>query len=178
MAIDRRIRIGDWLLPYDDATVEVILDRTVEDILRATPGDDRNCMNSMCIRAQRNAHCFPHPVYLVSTITSRVYIVDRLTDTNTPAHAIRYELSEHDSRLIAAHDRAGVGEPGKLRLRIPRDPKGSPKRAASTTAGRFSTTAGRYSGDGKATRSKPVTSLGAAHRYVVAVGAGLVNNGG
>lgn len=172
MAIERRIRIGHWLMPYDDATTEITLDRSLTDILTATPGDDQNCMNSVCIRAQRNQKCFPHPVYLVSTIITRVYIVDELDENDTPCHAIRYELSERDSKLIAAHDRYGAGEPGKLRLRIPRDPKGSPLRAASGGP-RYSDINGRFSGNGKETKKRrPVTSSpGARHRFQVAVGA-------
>lgn len=182
MAIERRVRIGDWLMPYDDATQEVTLERTLTDILTATPGDDTDCMNSRCIRAQRNKHVFPHPVFMVSTIKTRVYVVDRLTDAGLPAHAIRYELSKADGNLIATHDRYGAGEPGPLRLRVPADPKGSPKRAAYPK-GRFGDPetgdgggngGGRYSGNGKATRNvRPVTShsLGAKARYKVAVGA-------
>jgi hypothetical protein len=172
-AIERRIRIGDWLVPYDDAATEVVVERTLADILNATPGDDRDCMNSRCIRAQRNAHVFPHPVFIVSTIKSRVYVIDQLDDGGTPAHAVRYELTNRDRALINAHDRHGAGEPGQLRLRIPRDPKGSPKRAASSQQGRFGDKGGRYSGNGKATRAtRPVTShsLGAKARFVAAVG--------
>ena len=176
MATERRIRIGNWLIPYDDATGEVVVERTLADILTATPGNDRACMNSRCIQAQRNSHAFPHPVYVVSTIASRVYIVDRLDDDGAPAHAIRYELTERDRRLINAHDRYGAGEPGQLRLRIPRDPKGSPKRRASGQAGRFGSLpkGERYSGSGKAMKAqRPITShsLGAKHRFVAAAGA-------
>lgn len=173
-ALERRIRIGDWLVPYDDATTEVVVERTLADILTATPGDASDCMNSRCIRAQRNAHVFPHNVFLVSTIKSRVYVVDQLDDAGLPAHAIRYELTARDRKLIDAHDRYGAGEPGQLRLRIPRDPKGSPRRAASSQRGRFGSVEGRYSGSGKATRTqRPVTShsLGAKARFVAAVGA-------
>lgn len=174
MAIERRIRIGDWLVPYDDATAEVVLERTLADILSASPGDDQDCMNSRCIRAQRNAHVFPHPVFIVSTIATRVYVVDRLDDAGLPSHAVRYQLTKRDRGLINAHDRYGAGEPGELRLRIPRDPKGSPKRAAGKQAGRFGDTGGRYSGNGKVSRNaRPVTgqSLGARARFKVAVGA-------
>lgn len=171
-AVERRIRIGEWLVPYDDATAEVVVERTLADILTATPGSDLDCMNSRCIRAQRNRHAFPHPVFIVSTIKSRVYVVDKLDAGGVPAHAIRYELTRRDSALINAHDTLGAGEPGELRLRIPRDPKGSPKRAASggQRYGRE-----RYSGDGKVTKiSRPVTiaSFSGPHgRYVAAVGA-------
>jgi hypothetical protein len=173
MATERRIRIGDWLVPYDDAEMDIVVERNLTDILTAKPGNDRECMNSRCIRAQRNAHAFPHPVYVVSTIQSRVYIIDRLDDAGVPAHAIRYELTKRDRMLINAHDRYGAGEPGELRLRVPRDPKGSPKRAASRGE-RFADKGERFSGDGKATRhARPVTthSLGARRRYVAAAGA-------
>lgn len=174
-AVERRIRIGDWKIPYDDAASEVVIARTLADILAATPGDDQDCMNSRCIRAQRNAHVFPHPVFVVSTIASRVYIVDRLDDSGLPAHAIRYELTKRDRVLINAHDRYGSGEPGELRLRVPRDPKGSPRRAASRK-GRFSDLpkGQRHSGNGKASRDlRPITShsIGAKARVVAAVGA-------
>jgi hypothetical protein len=171
-ALERRIRIGDWLMPYDDATTEVVLERNLIDILNATPGDDQDCMNSRCIRAQRNAHVFPHPVFIVSTIATRVYVVDRLDDAGNPAHAVRYQLTDKDRGLINAHDRYGAGEPGELRLRIPSDPKGSPKRAASDPEGRYGG-GPRRSGNGKNTRgTRPVTShsLGAKARFKVAVG--------
>jgi hypothetical protein len=175
-ALERRIRIGDWLVPYDDAEQEVVIERTLADILRATPGSDLDCMNSRCIRAQRNRHVFPHPVLIVSTIRSRVYVVDKLDDSGLPAHAVRYELTARDSSLINAHDKLGAGEPGELRLRIPRDPKGSPRRASGRQAGRFAQIKkGHFSGEGKVMRVlRPVTSAsfkGAHGRYVAAVGA-------
>lgn len=178
MTVARRIRIGDWLVPYDDATQEVVLDRTLADILNATPGDHADCMNTRCIQAQRNAHCFPHPVVMVSTIKSRVYIVDQLdpdASEPTPAHAVRYELSKRDSDLIQTHDRYGAGEPGELRLRIPRDPKGSPNRARVKQEGRFGKNGKkRHSGNGKRKNptQRPITghSLGAQAHYKVAVG--------
>jgi hypothetical protein len=167
--VERRVRIGDWLVPYDDASQDVVLHRTLADVLHAQPGVDTDCMNTRCIQAQRNAHVFPHHVYLVSTIKSRVYIVDRLDDAGLPAHALRYELTRRDSALIGAHDRYGAGEVGELKLRVPRDPKGSPKRAAYGS--RFADGEGRFSGDGKASRqARPVTN-GARARYMVAVGA-------
>lgn len=174
-AIERRIRIGDWLVPYDDATDEVVVLRTLADILKGIPGDHLECMNSVCIRAQRNLHVFPHPVFVVSTIATRVYVIDRLDDAGVPAHAVRYQLTKRDRALINAHDRYGAGEPGELRLRIPSDPKGSPRRRASSQRGRYGDgDGGRRSGNGKATRKpRPVTShsLGAKARFVAAVGA-------
>ena len=164
-----RVPIGDWLVPYDDAAADVVVERTLTDILKATPGDHLECMNSRCIRAQRNEHVFPHPVFIVSTIKSRVYVVDQLDDAGLPAHAVRYELTARDRRLIDAHDRFGEGEPGQLRLRVPTDPKGSPKRAARK--GRK----GRHPAPGEAVTPKPRPpasySLGAKARYVAAVGA-------
>jgi hypothetical protein len=177
MRTERRTRFGNWLVPYDDAKQEVVIERSLMDILKAVPGDAEQCMNSRCIRAQRNRHAFPHPVLLVSTIASRVFIVDRLDENGEPAHVIRYELSKRDSKLIHAHDAMGAGEAGPLKLRVPKDPKGSPKRAAY--GGRFSDAPGRYSGDGKAKHMKrPVTSrsIGAKHRIVIAVG-GLGDDG-
>jgi acyl dehydratase len=112
---------------------------------------------------------FPHPVYIVSTIKSRVYVIDRLDDSGVPAHAIRYELTNRDRALINAHDRYGAGEPGQLRLRVPRDPKGSPKRAASTLTGRYIESGTNSHGKGKR-HHRPVTS-GAKARFVAAVGA-------
>lgn len=175
MAIERRIRIAEWVVPYDDAVEEVTLRRKLADIFSATPGDDTDCMNSRCILAQRTDHIFPHPVFIVSTIKTRVYIVDRLNDNGEPAHAVRYELTEADGKLIEAHDRYGAAQPGILRLKAPRDPKGSEKRRASTK-GRFADGDGRYSGDGTATRDqRPVTGRGANARYQVAVGALTMN---
>lgn len=176
MALPRRIRIGDWLVDYDDAEVEVVLERHAADILKAKRGNDQECMNSQCIKAQRNRHVFPHNVYMVSTIKSRVYIVDQLDDSGEPSHAVRYELSKRDRALIDSHDRLGVAETGDLVLRIPKDPKGSPKRASYP--GRFADTSpdARYAGDGSEVRGlRPVTShsLGAKARVVVAVGAAV-----
>lgn len=170
MAVERRVRIGDWLIPYDDATDEITLARTLADILAATPGDPTACMNAQCIQAQRNQHVFPHPVYVVSTIKTRVYIVDELNDAGDPSHAVRYELGRRDSALINAHDKLGAGETGVLRLRVPRDPKGSPLRAQYEN--RYAETKVRYSGDGKEKRKvRPVTGPhGEAGRWVAAVG--------
>lgn len=168
-AVERRIRVGDWLVPYDDADQEVVVERTLADILSATPGDAAECMNSRCIRAQRNRHVFPHPVYAVSTIKTRVYIIDQLDDGGEPAHAVRYELTERDRKLIDAHDKHGEGETGELRLRIPYDPKGSPRRKAAAAAGRFEG-GGRYSGTGKHTRNTRPLPLGQKRRLVAAVG--------
>ena len=166
--VERRIRIGDWLIPYDDGTQSVTIPRTVADILKATPGNDRDCMNSRCIMAHKKAGVFPHPVFLVSTIKSRVYIVDQLDDAGEPAHAVRYELSARDSRLIGEHDKYAVGEPGDLTLRVPSDPKGSSHRAAFASGGGRGNRSGKhYAGKSK----RPVTSVGAAARFKVAVGA-------
>lgn len=171
MAVDRKVRFGDWLVSYDDATQDVTITRNAIDILGAKPGDALDCMNSRCIRAQRNAHCFPHPVYMVSTIKTRVYIVDCLNDAGEPVHAIRYEVRGRNRRLIDQHDR-GAGEVGDLMLHVPADPKGSPKRAASSQEGRFAFLSGRHSGVGKRTRpARPTKVVGAEARYLVAVGA-------
>jgi hypothetical protein len=175
MTIERRIRIGDWLVPYDDATKEVVVERKLIDIFKGTPGNHLLCMNSICIRAQRNRHVFPHDVFIVSTIQSRVYIVDVLDAAGLPAHAVRYELTPRDSALVKAHDHHGIAQPGQLRLRLPRDPKGSPKRAASGHNRFAAITKGRYSGSGKYSgkQSRPVASYskGSKARFVAAVGA-------
>lgn len=177
MTVDRRIRIGDWLVPYDDAQQDVTIARSLKDVLTAVPGDDQNCMNSRCIMAHRRERVFPHPVYLVSTIKTRVYVVDELDDIGEPAHAVRYELSAKDSRLIGEHDKYGAGEPGDLRLRPPRDPKGSPIRAANAEkagGARFSQGGGNGRGKGvqySGNTSRPITSVGAKARFKVAVGA-------
>lgn len=174
-ALNRRVRIGEWLVPYDDAKTAVRLERKLVDVLTAQPGSDQDCMNSRCIRAQRNAHVFPHPVFIVSTTKSRVFIVDQLDDAGEPAHAVRYQLSERDSKLILQHDRDGVGELGTLYMRPPKDPKGSPHRRAY--GGTFAET-----GSNRRTKTKPtrpvtggVAGRGAAARYKVAVG-GLAMN--
>jgi hypothetical protein len=87
--VSRRVRIGGVLVPYDDAKRNVHLQRTVVDVLKATPGDNQNCMNSQCIRAQRNSNCFPHPVYVACTMKTVVYIIDKLTRSGEFAHAVR-----------------------------------------------------------------------------------------
>jgi len=159
-------------VPYDDATDAVIVERGLGDILKAIPGNDLECMNSRCIRAQRNRHVFPHPVYLVSTIKTRVYIVDALDDAGRPAHAVRYELNKEAGREIAAHDVTASATPGPLRLSVPRDPKGSPRRASYPD--RYADTNGgkRHKGTGKNTgkKARPIHSRAKA-RYVAAVGA-------
>ena len=171
MAVARRVRIGEWLVPYDDATDPVIVERGLGDILKAIPGNDLECMNSRCIRAQRNRHVFNHPVYLVSTIKTRVFIVDALTDSGEPAHAIRYALSRKASRDIEAHDVTAGATPGPLRLSLPPDPKGSPKRAAYPKRYADTNAGTRAKGNGKATRTLRPVSHGARARYVAAVGA-------
>lgn len=169
---DRRIRIGDWLVPYDDAKTPVTLARSMKDVLTAVPGDDQNCMNSRCIMAHRRERVFPHPVYLVSTIKSRVYVVDEIDDLGQPLHAVRYELSERDSRLIGEHDKYGSGQPGELRLKVPRDKKGSPKYARSPEEvnASFQRSGGGKGEPYKGNSRRAVTSVGAKARYKVAVG--------
>jgi hypothetical protein len=171
----RRIRVGDWLIPYDDATQEVVLKRTMKDVLAAKPGNHLDCMNSRCIKAARTKGVFPHPVYVVSTIMTRVYIVDQVDSEGEPVHCIRYEISKHDSRLIGEHDTYGAGEPGELRLMTPADPKGSPRRKENGRGpdGYDSGSEERLKPGqvwtGK--QSRPITSVGAARRFKVAVGA-------
>lgn len=169
MTIDRRIRIGDnhnsWLVPYDDAKKPVTIKRTIVDVLTATPGSDTECMNSKCIKAQRNEKAFPHPVYLVSTIKSRVYIVDKLSDDGQPAHAIRYQLSDRDSRLIGTHDSDGAGIDGDLTLRVPKTPKGVSHKQWPVDTDQYP----RQNAGGGVKRK--VTGRGASARYMVAVGA-------
>lgn len=176
MAKSRRIDFGGVLVDYDDATREVRLDRTNADILVANPGDSMHCMNSNCI--VRNRSVFPHPVYVASTLKSRVFIADAIDTTGNPTHVVRYELDERSARLIHDHDSHGVGVPGELVLRVPRDPKGSPKRRAAAGGGGFAEGAGHGNDPGARStgeRSRPITSdaRGAAARYKVAVGAGL-----
>jgi hypothetical protein len=84
-------------------------------------------------------------------------------------------LGTRDSELIEAHDRYGAAQPGLLRLKVPRDPKGSPVRAAQR-APRYADGEGRFSGDGTRTREqRPVTGRGAGARYQAAVGAFTMN---
>lgn len=177
MGIPRKVRILDWLMPYDDATQNVTVEITVSDILNGIPGSDTDCMGARCIQAQRNEHLFPHDVIMVSVTLTRVFIVDKLNENGEPAHAVRYEIQNRDRRMIALHDRYGIGEPKALRLKIPRDPKGSPIRGASDQRGRFGETSGRYSGSGentgKTTRPVAQHSIRANGRLVIAVGAGL-----
>lgn len=162
-AANRRIRIGGQLVAYDDATEEVLLQRTIVDVLKAKPGDHQNCMNSQCIKAQRNRNVFPHQVWAVSTIKSRVYIVDEigLNGENVVfKHAIRYELPPKESQLIHAHDTTAAGEPGNLKLKTPRDPKGSTKRRQNA-GGSFAAGAGHGNTPGKQNtgqRDRPITA--------------------
>jgi hypothetical protein len=122
-------------------------------------------------------------VYAVSTIKSRVYIIDALDDAGNFAHAIRYELTGRASRLIQEHDSHAAGEPGELTLRVPRNPKGSPHRDRSdggggAGGGGFADGAGHGSNPGKLStgeRARPINeSRGSIARYKVAVGAGLI----
>lgn len=181
MATERRIRLGNQLVPYDDATEEVNLDRIASDIAKAKPGDAMKCMNAQCIKAQRNWQLFPHSVYAASVIPSMAYIVDEIElngDRVVFKHAVRYQLTQKESKLIRNHDTFGVGEAGLLRLRIPRDPKGSPKRAASAAknggGGRYADGAGHGSNPGEQStgkRNRHVTGnagRAADHRVVVA----------
>lgn len=174
MTADRKIPFGDddhtWLIPYDDATHDVVLDRSPLDILRATPGDDGGCMNARCILAQRRSSVFPHDVFMVSTIKTRVYIVDQINDRGEPLHCIRYELAPRDQKLIDAHDKFGAGEPGRLRLRTPSDPKGSPKRA-SRKGVRYAEGGGHGASSGTQStgkRRRPLKTRGTHRRFQVA----------
>lgn len=175
--IDRRVEIGGQLVPWDDAPHDVVLERKLIDILKATPGNPQLCMNSMCISAQRNAHVFPHPVYAVQTTKLRVYVVDSITvdDTNADVsfnHAFRYELYEKDSKLIHAHDASGAGEPGELRLRVPRELKGHQKRGGPGITDPEARE--EYNKIRVARRSQRKSTLrGRKQRYVTAVGAAL-----
>lgn len=162
-AVNRRIRIGGQLVAYDDATEEVLLQRTIVDVLKAKPGDHQNCMNSQCIKAQRNRNAFPHQVWAVSTIKSRVYIVDQISlkgENVVFQHAIRYELPKKESQLIHAHDTTATGEPGDLKLKTPRDPKGSVKRRQNAGSS-FASGAGHGNTPGKPStgqRDRPITA--------------------
>lgn len=167
----RNVRIAEWLVPYDDATRNVVLERSIADVLTAKPGIDGECMNSRCIKRHRQSNIFPHPVYIVSTIKTRVYIVDQLDSKGDPSHVVRYELSSRDARLISEHDRTGSGELGALILHVPRDPKGSLKGRRSPFDQRDDF--GRQK-PGRRTH-KPMPH-GAEARFKVAVGAGLADD--
>jgi hypothetical protein len=110
-----------WLVEVDDATEDVLLDRTVKDILTARRGVASHCMNANCI--VRSAERFPHKVYLASVIKTSALLVDELTEDGEPAHAVRYVLTEAASREIQRHDAEGVAQPGDLWLRVPRGNK-------------------------------------------------------
>ena len=172
MANERRIRIGSWLIPYDDAQADIKLQRTLKDVLTAVPGSDTDCMNSRCIQAHKRSRVFPHPVYMVSTTKSRIYIVDQLSDTGEPTHAVRYELSRKDERLVGEHDSHGAGEPGELHLRVPRHAKGSSNGSVwdEEKVQRHAENRRNNRKDGKA-KSRPVMPRRATARFKVDVGA-------
>ena len=149
-----RTRIDGVLYPYDDAKKDVELQREIMDVWKGRPGEAGKCMNAVCI--ERNKNLFPHPVLAVSVIKSRVYILDSLD------HAVRYTLSDRDSRLIEQHDTIAVGQPGTLTLRAP---KGHNVKGAvhSTKAGR----SGPHNANGQ--KNKPL-ARGEQARVVAAVG--------
>jgi hypothetical protein len=122
----QRIRIGDDLVDYDDAKRDVKIRRELIDIWKGDPGKAGECMNAQCIR--RNKRTFPHPVWAVSVLKSRVFIVDKVDRREgVPLHAIRYVLSAKDGDEIAQHDILGSAIPATLTLRAPkgRDVKGT-----------------------------------------------------
>jgi len=106
-----RYKIADEMYEVEDGTEKVSITRSLADVWQGRSGAAGECMNAKCVL--RNAASFPHPVLAVSVIKTVVLVVDR------PGHAVRYMLSERDSRLIHEHDTEQVGEPGALTLRVP-----------------------------------------------------------
>lgn len=138
--ITRRVRLGadkkrgfkGWLIPYDDARRDVVIFRKMIDIWKGDPGSayadgkTEGCMNDQC--ALRNKRLFPHPVFAVSTIKSRMYVVDKVDrKTGEPLHCVKYVLSASDGDDIARHDVLRTAVEATLTLRAPRgtDKKGA-----------------------------------------------------
>lgn len=152
---------SSWLVEVDDATEDVLLDRTVKDILLARPGVATHCMNAQCI--VRSADRFSHKVYMASVIKTTALVVDAVTEKGEPEHAVRYVLTEATSREIQRHDSDGVAHPGDLWLR---HPKGRSRLGSSHGE------SGKGGGHSTGERTHKAT-VGAKGRLAVAVGAGL-----
>ena len=165
MALRKRIFDGDtghsWLVDANDATEDVLLDRTVLDILTAKRGVASHCMNANCII--RSAERFPHKVYMASVIKTTALVVDKVTEEGEPAHAVRYVLTEATSREIQNHDAVGVAAPGDLWLRAPKG-----RARLGSKHGESGRGGGRNTGE----RTHKAT-VGAKGRLRVAVEAGL-----
>lgn len=155
-----RVRVDGMLFPYDDATKDVTLDRSMMDVWKGQPGKPGECMNAVCI--MRSKRKFGHKVLGASVFGSRVYIFD------TPDHLIRYILSEKDTRLVNAHDEHALSQPGTLRLLAPRGhDKGGTPHGGHDTRPNPKTGADRTTG-----KRKKVLARGERARVIAAVGAG------
>jgi len=159
------VRLEGMLYDYDDATVDVTIERELIHIAKAKRGKADGCMNNLACLGHREA--FPHPVIAVSVWNSRVFVVDSIyrkaRANGSAGHAVRYILTARDGKDISSHDLLGIGRPATLILKAP---QGSDK--GGTPRGRP-----QVSGRGHKAKDKTGKGLGRGEkaRLIAAVGA-------
>jgi hypothetical protein len=148
----RRVNIDGTMIPYDDATETVTLERSLEDLRGARAGDTRECMDARCIHRLRKT--LPHPVLGVAVTKTRVYVFD------SEDHVIRYVLDGADSDDIDRHDIRKTAETGSFVLRppYPSDRAGTDRRTGRGDRPRTG-----------ANRPKTLHAVGSNRRRVAAV---------
>jgi len=82
----KTIRLG---VKARNATSNVILSRTLTDVMSGTEGLSVTCANAECALRQ-NGEAFPHPVYLAEFTDNRAYIVDKLDKRGVPSSCVVY----------------------------------------------------------------------------------------
>lgn len=76
-----------WTVRVSDAKKDVVVNGSLMDALRGTPGETIGCHLSNC--AVRNASSFPHECHLASFTRHTCAIVDKISN-GAPSHAVRY----------------------------------------------------------------------------------------
>jgi len=149
-----RTKIGTEFYEYTDADIDVVLTRSVDDILHAKRGSVQKCMNANCIA--RLASQFPYPVIGSAVYRTVAFVFDK------PGHAVRYMLKQSETKEIDRHDAKGIAETGVLHLLAP---VGRQK----TGSGHDRNNSGGHGSDGSRAKQLPP---GEAGRLVALVGAG------
>lgn len=132
-----------YLMPVDNATNYIYLDRILEDVVNGVPGQSGSCANAYMTLREKNR--FPHPVYYVEFTYGCVYIVDEIDINLKPLHCVRYRHNNgEDVRLFDRLGKEGIlassqaektiilipppvklGPPGKPRPSRGREPRGT-----------------------------------------------------
>ncbi len=108
---------GPFVIPVENATSYVYLERKLEDVQNGVEGESGSCMDAYC--ALREKGKFSHPVYMVEFNRGRLYVVDQLDANDDPIHCIRY--SHNDSEGVKMFDkmgRKGIIESGQVEKTI------------------------------------------------------------